>query len=88
MYTESAAMHLPDPPKKSNAMLNAVPQYSTLITTAPRSSSYLLLQHLLRLVDFGGEVGAASAIGVVVQHELAVLLSEELFCDAAFATLY
>ena len=34
----------------------------------------VLLQELLRLVDFGGQVRASSSIGVVEQHELPVVL--------------
>lgn len=45
----------------------------------------LLLEHLLGLVDLCSEVGAAAAIGVVEQHEGAVLLAQQLFCDAALA---
>lgn len=45
----------------------------------------LLLQHLLRLVDLGREIRAAPAVRVVQQHELAVLLAQELLGDAAFA---
>lgn len=44
-----------------------------------------LLQHLLGLVHFGRKVGATPAIGVVQQHELAVLLAQKLLGDAAFA---
>jgi hypothetical protein len=45
----------------------------------------LLLEHLLGLVDLCGKVRAAAAIGVVEQHEGAVLLAQKLFCDAALA---
>ena len=69
-------------------MLNACPQYSTHISTTLPFLLDLLLQHLFRFVDFGGKVGAASAIGMVVQHELAMLLSEEFLGDATFTTVY
>lgn len=45
----------------------------------------LLLKHLLGLVDLGGQVGGTATIGVVVEHERAVLLAEQLLGDAAFA---
>lgn len=42
-----------------------------------------LLKHLLCLVDLGGQVWRTSAIGVVEQHERAVLFAQKVFCDAA-----
>lgn len=44
----------------------------------------VLVEELLGLVDFGGQVRAATTIGVVQQHQLAVLLADLVLVQCAF----
>ena len=48
-------------------------------------SARVLLEELLGLVDLGGEVGAAAAVGVVQQHQGAVGLADLLLGEGALA---
>lgn len=50
------------------------------------SSSWVLLQELLRLVDLGGEVRAAASIGVVEEHHGSVGLADFVLRDLFLAT--
>ena len=43
----------------------------------------VLVQELLGLVDFGGQVRAAATIGVVEEHELTVLLAHFVLVQLA-----
>lgn len=45
----------------------------------------MLVQELLGLVDLGGQVGAAATIGVVEEHELAVLLAHLVLVQGTLA---
>lgn len=44
----------------------------------------LFLQQFLGLVDLGGKVRAATAVGVVEEHECPVCLAHLVFCDGTF----
>lgn len=51
-------------------------------------SSRLLLQKILRLIDLCGKVWAASSIGVVEEHKLAVLLADNVFGESTLPADY
>lgn len=44
----------------------------------------MFIEELLGLVDLGGQVGTAATIGVVQQHELAVLLADLVLVQSTF----
>ena len=44
----------------------------------------MLVEELLRLVNFSRQVWAAAAIGVVEQHELAVVLADLVLGQSSF----
>lgn len=48
----------------------------------------MLIEEFLRLVDFGSQVWAAAAIGVVKQHELAVVLADLVLGQGSFTERY
>lgn len=53
----------------------------------PRSGSSLsggFLEQFFGLIDLGCEVRASASIGVVQEHELAVLLADNVTSDASF----
>lgn len=51
----------------------------------PEAALGILVQELLGLVDLGGQVGAAATIGVVEEHELAVLLAHLVLVQGTLA---
>jgi len=53
---------------------------------SPQSTLGILLEELLSFVDLGGQVGTASSIGVVEQHERSVGFADLVFRYGAFAT--
>lgn len=55
-------------------------------TTSHQTSRILgvFIEELLGLVDLGGQVGTAATIGVVQQHELAVLLADLVLVQSTF----
>jgi hypothetical protein len=50
-----------------------------------KTASTILLQEFLRLVNLAGEVRAAAAIGMVREHQAAMVLADLLFGKCAFA---
>jgi hypothetical protein len=50
-----------------------------------KTASTILLQEFLRLVNLAGEVGAAASIGMVREHQAAMVLADLLFGKRAFA---
>lgn len=44
----------------------------------------MFIEEFLRLVNLGGQVWTAAAIGVVEQHELAVVLADFIFGQGSF----
>lgn len=44
----------------------------------------MFVEEFLRLVDLGGQVWTAAAIGVVEQHELAVVLADLILGQSSF----
>lgn len=48
----------------------------------------MFVEEFLRLVNFGGQVWTTAAIGVVEQHELAVVLADLVFGQSSFTERY
>lgn len=57
------------------------PSRKALTAARKTPPSRILLQELLRLVDLGGEVGAAAAVGVVEKHHGSVGLADLFLRD-------
>jgi hypothetical protein len=85
---------LPDPNASLNELLQNSLHVNTLtaisfnmpLTHCDFPSSGLLLQKIFCLIHFCGEVWAASSIGVVEKHKLAVLLADNVFCESTLAS--